>query len=105
MNRSLIFFLIFSFIATEVEAQKSKFEWVSTTSTKAFNQEKQLMPEVGNSLYDVEILVNNAQQTIDGFGGCFNELGWNSLKALRESDRQNIMKELFESGVGANFTI
>jgi glucosylceramidase len=44
-------------------------------------------------------------QTIEGFGACFNELGWTSMGHLSESDRENILKELFEPGVGANFNI
>ena len=34
-------------------------------------------------------------QTIKGFGGCFNELGWDALQALSEDDRKAIMDELF----------
>ena len=34
-------------------------------------------------------------QTVKGFGGCFNELGWDALQALSEDDRKTIMDELF----------
>ncbi|WP_297182433.1 hypothetical protein, partial [uncultured Phocaeicola sp.] len=34
---------------------------------------------------------------IEGFGACFNELGWTSLSLLSEADRNSIMKELFLS--------
>jgi glucosylceramidase len=54
---------------------------------------------------DVEVDVMHPLQTVDGFGACFNELGWTSLSALNETDRETIFKELFVPGVGANFTI
>jgi glucosylceramidase len=105
MNRFLIFTFISIFIATYGFAQKRKFDWVSTTSKEKFVQEKQLAPITGAGTSDVEVLVDHTLQTIDGFGGCFNELGWSSLKALNDNDRQSIMKELFADGVGANFNI
>ena len=43
-------------------------------------------------------------QSIEGFGACFNELGWTSLQALSESDRDSAMRELFDPSAGARFT-
>jgi glucosylceramidase len=43
-------------------------------------------------------------QTIDGFGGCFNELGWEALVAIPAERRDAAFKELF-SPEGANFTL
>jgi glucosylceramidase len=45
-----------------------------------------------------------ADKAIDGFGGCFNERGWTSLQALSESDRENVLRELFHPTDGACFT-
>ena len=42
-------------------------------------------------------------QTIKGFGTCFNELGWASLKKLPEETLCDIFAELYEPGKGANF--
>ena len=33
----------------------------------------------------------DSQQTMEGFGGCFNELGWTSLEALSDTDRESVM--------------
>ena len=44
-------------------------------------------------------------QQIDGFGGCFNELGWTSLSLLSDADREAVMQELFAPGKGGNFSI
>ena len=54
---------------------------------------------------DVVVDVTKTAQTIDGFGTCFNELGWTSLSLLDETVRESILKEMFAPGVGANFTI
>ena len=43
-------------------------------------------------------------QAIEGFGASFNELGWTSLQALSESDRDSVMRELFDPAAGARFT-
>jgi len=58
---------------------------------------------VGDSTLIVDPLA--FQQTIEGFGACFNELGWTSLNLLSESDRDSIFRELYAPGVGANFTM
>ena len=34
-------------------------------------------------------------QTVEGFGGCFNELGWDALEALSEEDLKAVMDEIF----------
>jgi glucosylceramidase len=51
------------------------------------------------------LIIASPAQTIDGFGHCFNELGWTLLQALSEADREGVLCELFAPGVGANFTI
>lgn len=43
-------------------------------------------------------------QTMDGFGGCFNELGWEALLAIPADRAEAALKELF-SPEGANFTL
>ncbi len=43
-------------------------------------------------------------QTIDGFGGCFNDLGWQALLALDEPKRAAALRELFDPN-GANFSL
>jgi glucosylceramidase len=45
-----------------------------------------------------------AGRPMEGFGGCFNELGWTSLNALGEPDRESVLHELFDPASGARFT-
>jgi glucosylceramidase len=44
-------------------------------------------------------------QRIDGFGGCFNEIGWRALLRLDEVDRERVLKSLFDSKEGLDFNI
>ncbi len=48
--------------------------------------------------------VTKTAQEIQGFGTCFNELGWTSLSELSQADRDDIFNELFTAD-GAGFTI
>jgi len=86
-------------------AQQAKIEWVSTTESKDWVINKSFYPSISHVKADAEIETGKPLQTINGFGGCFNELGWTSLSLLNETDRQGIFKELFAPGFGANFTI
>lgn len=54
---------------------------------------------------DVQIDLDSKNRAIEGFGACFNELGWTSLRALSKNDRGGIFDELFTAGKGANFKI
>ena len=80
---------------------------VCTTKTESWVHE-----ESGESLptdEEVQITINTTKegqaQVIEGFGACFNELGWTSLSLLSEADRNSIMKELFQPDYGACFTV
>ncbi|MBV8417836.1 MAG: beta-glycosidase [Verrucomicrobia bacterium] len=55
--------------------------------------------------WDVEVQLEEPLQTVDGFGACFNELGWTSLSALADEDREAIFRELFSPDVGLNFNL
>ena len=44
-------------------------------------------------------------KTFEGFGGAFNELGWNYLSMLSATDRDRAMKALFDANDGAHFVM
>jgi len=46
-----------------------------------------------------------AYQTFDGFGGTFNEIGWNVLSMLTAAERDRAMKLLFDANDGAAFAL
>jgi glucosylceramidase len=87
-------------------ACNNQSEWVVTTPDVSWQQQDVKNIEyVKTDNVDVSVDVGNPQQTIDGFGTCFNELGWTSLSLLSDEDRETVMKELFAPGAGANFTV
>ncbi|MFI5185110.1 MAG: glycoside hydrolase family 30 beta sandwich domain-containing protein [Chitinophagales bacterium] len=88
-----------------VSDAQTKVEWISTSQQEPWKVEKSLQPSLAIVSADVEVQFNRPGQIIEGFGTCFNELGWTSLSLLSIKDRESIMKELFAPGVGANFTI
>jgi glucosylceramidase len=103
MKRILFVFLIASAITSC--GKKTVAEWVATTPDAQWQtQNTSEIKKVKTASADVEILTGNTLQTIDGFGACFNELGWTSLALLTDAERETIFKELF-TAEGANFTI
>lgn len=46
-----------------------------------------------NGLYDLE--PGEEFQRMEGFGGCFNELGWVALSHLQDNQREEVLEELF----------
>ena len=100
----LLLSLAIGIMAFSLSAQK-KVEWVSTTAVDQWVIQKGFTAGLVSGKPDVEILSDKPLQTIEGFGACFNELGWTSLNSLGNADRESVLKELFAPGVGGNFTI
>jgi glucosylceramidase len=90
-------------LTASISAQ-TKIEWVSTTQQEQWREQSLNTTPIPGKV-DVEVEIDQPEQTIEGFGTCFNELGWTSLSVLSNDDRESIMKELFAPHVGANFTI
>jgi glucosylceramidase len=60
---------------------------------------------ISTSTANATVTVNDtASQTWEGFGGCFNERGWQALQQLGQSDRDRAMQLLFAKDA-ANFAI
>jgi len=55
-------------------------------------------------LLNLNIDLKATAQTMQGFGGCFNELGWVALSAMRPDARKAMMRELFHPTEGMRFT-
>jgi glucosylceramidase len=84
---------------------QTKVEWVSTSKDEQWKTQNNLTASEAAGNADVEINLDKTLQTIEGFGTCFNDLGWTSLNVLTAQDREDILKELFAPGIGAGFTI
>lgn len=93
-------------LAIGAGAVAQKVEWIATTEMQPWKLQKPVkISKVASTPADVVIKVDETLQRIDGFGPCFNELGWTSLNLLNEADRDGILREMFAPGVGGNFTI
>jgi len=51
----------------------------------------------------LEIIPDSQYQVIEGFGGCFNEMGWGAMLSLSQAGRDSIMSALFDT-TGCNLT-
>lgn len=80
--------------------------WISSTSEQPW----QRMPELplGQGSPDappqVRVVPGKTYQMIDGFGGCFNELGWVALGKATAQDRRQVLDALF-GDEGCAFTL
>jgi glucosylceramidase len=54
---------------------------------------------------DLQIDPALKQQVIDGFGACFNELGWNALMILDSAEREDLLYRIFDQEEGCKFNI
>ncbi|MEI6865322.1 hypothetical protein [Flavicella sp.] len=88
------------------EKPTTKVTWVSSTSTSLW-ENKVYKKSQENNLVDVNITIdiNKKQQTITGFGGCFNELGWDALGMVTPEEKQQILNDLFDKEEGCKFNI
>lgn len=58
-----------------------------------------------NNYYDVELLTAAGEQKITGWGGCFNEAGWEVLNVLQKNDREAVLNSLFNPDSGCGFDL
>ena len=90
--------------------QDDRVTFVTTTETHSWQTGARFKPTFSWDLLNLNIgaeqMARSAStaQIIEGFGACFNELGWTSLSALSESDRDSVMRELFDPVAGARFS-
>ncbi len=59
--------------------------------------------KVASGTADLNVDKNTTYQRWDGFGGCFNEMGWDALSVLGSDQVKSAMTLLFDATGGANF--
>ena len=98
-------FSALGFIAVLASCSNTQVDIISTTQNEYWVKEEYV--EIKNADSNADIIIDRTKtaQTIEGFGACFNELGWDALSVLSIADKQVIFDELFTPGIGANFTI
>ena len=95
--------LLLALLAAFSCQRAAKVEWVSTT----FDNPWQVMEAVAaDAPAEASIVVDlqAVNQAVEGFGTCFNELGWTSLSELAEADRAAVLEDLF-TPAGMNLTM
>lgn len=86
----------------------SPMTWISTTKSTPWRamDGAQLGPVDANPLaISLEVRPDRPEQTIDGFGAAFSEIGWEALQALAPGARAEVMDALFLTGKGTDFTL
>ncbi len=86
-------------------AAAQKITWTySTQSTQWVNKAGVSLSSKYTEKADIVLYPGERMQRIDGFGACFNELGWEALLSLPGLERNKVLNNLF-SKEGANFTL
>ncbi len=75
--------------------------WVSSTSDNCWDVRTAPASSAEANLRPT----GSTGQTMAGFGGCFNELGWDALRALPAAEVDAVMAALFGPGEGCRFTM
>ena len=80
-------------------------EWIqSTPETPWLTRQTDYSQPTGNAA-DIIVLTDQKEQVVEGFGACFNELGWTALSGLDAAARENVLKELYDPSTGLKLNI
>lgn len=84
--------------------RKEKIAWTASTVAKPWVAMD--CPVIG-TCRDAELRVDSEKtfQRILGWGGCFNEKGWEAMKVLSELDRHQLLKSIFDPVEGCHFNV
>ena len=95
-----------SIFAQAQPAGAPSIRWVCTTPAEPWKEMSAplLSPASGAASNMVNLDAGTVYQAVDGFGGCFNELGWEALQPLDGAQRAVALKALFDAS-GCNFNL
>ncbi len=100
--KKITIYLFFTLLGTYISAQ-NKCELYSSSPENLWETKTiELKPYAKSFNESIGIDVSKQFQTIDGWGGCFNEKGWQALSYLTETERQDVMEALFDKN-GCDF--
>lgn len=89
-------------------AKKSRdaFTWISTTAQAPWKDMSRAAGKTPGPAATMDLALSGSRhQKIEGFGGCFNELGWIALSALPAASRDKVFASLFDPREGCRFNI
>jgi glucosylceramidase len=81
--------------------ENAKTRWISSTKASVW-EDKQVLDVAGDANLTI---THDKFQTVEGFGGCFNELGFVALSHLSEEERGQVMYSLFHPDGDQRFSI
>ncbi|MGL1959215.1 MAG: hypothetical protein OCD00_18105 [Colwellia sp.] len=104
--KQLITLVVLSAGICASQVQATEVTWVSSTEGEKWQAmpHPKLMTMDAERAPDILIRPEFSYQTIDGFGGSFNELGWVALSKASPKDSSKAIKALFGEQ-GANFNL
>ena len=103
MKKTIVTLVLFLVGAGTVFAQRVKM--YTTTATERWTEEKCQVKKSDVPKGDVlHIYADSLLQKVTGFGGTFNEIGWDALLTLPQEERGKVMASLFGTD-GVNFAI
>lgn len=77
-------------------SQGQQISWVSSTNTDRWKVTDNVHSAKGAvAAATVQVFPDQPLQVIEGFGGCFNELGWEALLTLPAARRTAVLQQLF----------
>jgi glucosylceramidase len=87
-------------------AAAASIRWVCSTQAEPWKElAAAIVPNgPGAETNVVKLDAKTLYQTVDGFGGCFNELGWQALQALDEAGQATALRALFDVS-GCDFNL
>jgi glucosylceramidase len=106
MKKIILLALLLFITLLSCSKQEMKMEWISSSPANQWETKKAAIFQ-DNSISDatIQIYPDKRQQVIDGFGGCFNELGWEAVHVLIEVEQNKIFDSLFDIDKGCDFNI
>ncbi|MEL6535960.1 MAG: glycosyl hydrolase family 30, partial [Bacteroidota bacterium] len=100
------FVILFFFISSCSSTEEFTVHWVASSPDAQWQTETlQSLAGDADSQQLVRVYPDKLLQNVDGFGACFNELGWEALQVLPEGEQQEILNALFSQEDGCKFSI
>jgi glucosylceramidase len=84
---------------------QAQVKWIQSTTSDAWTIKEADIEKAGKNPADIIIYPGQEKQTVDGFGVCFNELGWTALSVLGVNERETVLKSFFDPVEGINLNI
>ncbi len=76
-------------------------KWIATSPTATWDENTLHPTEASPQL----VITDHRQQVIEGFGGCFNEMGWQALQTLSTDRRAQVLRDLFDPTTGCGYRL